>query len=61
VPEITAQQILDEMIAAGIKGVMNFAPCNLRYPEDRVTVANVNLVQELEYLAFAVDQGRKTG
>jgi redox-sensing transcriptional repressor len=61
VPEITAQQLLDQMVDAGIKGVMNFAPCNLRYPEDRVTIANVNLVQELEYLAFAVDQGRKTG
>jgi hypothetical protein len=37
------------------------APRNLRYPEDRVTVANVNLVQELEYLVFAVDRRRKNG
>ena len=33
VPDIAAQQILDCMIRAGIKGVMNFAPIQLKAPE----------------------------
>jgi len=51
VPDIAAQQALDLMVSAGIKGVMNFAPLRLRAPAD-VVVANVNLVLELENVIY---------
>ncbi len=54
VPEIAAQEVLDYMIGAGIYGVLNFAPCFLRYNEKNVIVYNVNLEQELEHLAYFV-------
>jgi len=33
VPDIAAQHVLDLMIAAGIKGVLNFAPIRLKAPK----------------------------
>ncbi|OGJ91425.1 MAG: hypothetical protein A2268_00290 [Candidatus Raymondbacteria bacterium RifOxyA12_full_50_37] len=54
VPEIAAQQVLDELIVAGIKGVLNFAPCFLHYDERKVLVYNVNLEQELEHLTYFI-------
>jgi redox-sensing transcriptional repressor len=59
VPEIAAQEVLDRMIEAGIEGVLNFAPCSLRYPERVITVTNVNLEQELEGLIYFVDIRKK--
>lgn len=50
VPDIAAQQVLDQMVAAGIKGVLNFAPIRLR-AEDCV-INNVNLVLELETVIY---------
>ena len=34
VPYFAAQQIVDVMISAGVKGVLNFAPVTLKVPED---------------------------
>jgi redox-sensing transcriptional repressor len=53
VPEVGAQQVLDVMIRAGIKGVLNFAPLQLKATED-CTVNNVNLALELENLIYFV-------
>jgi redox-sensing transcriptional repressor len=39
------------MIAAGIKGILNFAPIRLRGPEDCV-INNVNLEIELENVVY---------
>jgi len=57
VPDNEAQQVLDTMAAAGIKGVLNFAPCWLRHVREAVCVHNVNLAQELEKLNYCVRKG----
>jgi redox-sensing transcriptional repressor len=51
VPEIGAQQVMDSLAKAGIKGVLNFAPVCLKTPDD-CTVSNVNLEIELENLIY---------
>ncbi len=53
VPAIVAQYIVDEVVAAGIKAILNFAPINLKVPED-VFLRNENMAMELEYLSFAI-------
>lgn len=51
VPAACAQQVADQMIAAGIKGILNFAPVMLNVPDD-VGVAGVDLAVHLEQLSF---------
>lgn len=51
VPDIAAQQALDLMYTAGIRGILNFAPIRLRAPEDCV-INNVNLEIELENVIY---------
>ncbi len=53
VPAIVAQYIVDEVVQAGIKAILNFAPINLKVPDD-VFVRNENMSMELEYLSFAI-------
>ena len=48
------------MIAAGIKGILNFAPIQLRVPED-VVISNINLEVELENLIYFVNAQDKGG
>jgi redox-sensing transcriptional repressor len=54
VPEIAAQTTFDMMIKAGIKGVLNFSPIQLKAPGDCI-VSNVNLEEELENLIYFVN------
>jgi len=58
VPAIVAQYIVDEVVTAGIKAILNFAPINLKVPED-VFVRNENMAMELEYLSFAISNNYK--
>jgi len=63
VPDIAAQQAVDLMVNAGIKGILNFAPIRLRGPEDCV-INNVNLEIELEnviYFANALNKASLIG
>jgi redox-sensing transcriptional repressor len=53
VPEISAQEVADALIRAGIKGIVNFAPVLLKVPAD-VIVNNVNLSDELESVIYYV-------
>jgi redox-sensing transcriptional repressor len=53
VPAAGAQAVADEMVAAGIRGILNFAPVTLRVDEG-VGVASVDLAVHLEQLAFQV-------
>ena len=53
VPADAAQELADRAVAAGVRGIMNFAATRLRVP-DRVPVADVNLVMELETLSFNI-------
>lgn len=50
--EYTAQ-VVKQVVRAGIKAILNFAPVQLSVPSD-VTVRNVNMAMELEGLSFAL-------
>lgn len=54
VPDFAAQQVFELMLAAGIKGFLNFAPIRLRCPEGRV-VNNINIETELENIIYFVN------
>jgi redox-sensing transcriptional repressor len=45
--------VVDIVVSAGIRAVMNFAPVQLSVP-DNVTVKDVNMAMELEGLSFAL-------
>jgi redox-sensing transcriptional repressor len=53
VPADAAQAVAEAMAAAGLRGVMNFAPVRLRLPRG-VSVVTVDLALQMEQLAFAV-------
>ena len=53
VPGEEAQLVLDRVVKAGVKAVLNFAPTQLQAPAD-VTVKTVNMAMELEGLSFAL-------
>lgn len=51
VPAGSAQAVADELVKAGIRAILNFAPVALRLPRG-VAVASVDLAVHLEQLAF---------
>jgi redox-sensing transcriptional repressor len=53
VPEISAQEVVDELVRYGIKGIVNFAPGLLKVPPS-VVINNVNLCDELESVIYYV-------
>lgn len=56
VPAEAAQPVVDVLTAAGIRGVLNFAPVLLRLPA-RVKLVAVDLAVQLEQLAFLIHHG----
>lgn len=55
VPAAVAQEVTNQLIDAGITGILNFAPIVLHVPDD-VMVNNVNLAMELENLSYFIQQ-----
>src|SRR5215510_1120109 len=53
VPGDEAQRMVDRVVKAGVKAILNFAPTQLHAPTD-VTVKTVNMAMELEGLSFAL-------
>ena len=53
VPAVVAQEVTNQIVEAGITGILNFAPLVLQVPEE-VTVNNVNLAIELENLSYFI-------
>jgi len=53
VPAESAQGVVDRVVATGVEAVLNFAPVRLRVPEG-VALRNVDMVVEMEGLAFAL-------
>jgi redox-sensing transcriptional repressor len=51
VPAAEAQTVADAVVAAGIKGILNFAPVKLQVPRG-VYLAPVDLSIEIEYLSY---------
>jgi redox-sensing transcriptional repressor len=58
VPAEAAQTVTDQLVTAGIKAVLNFAPARLRVPKD-ARLKNVDLSIELETLSFYLAQGNR--
>jgi redox-sensing transcriptional repressor len=56
VPSEAAQTVTEQLVAAGIKAVLNFAPTRLRVTRD-VRLKNVDLSIELETLSFYLAKG----
>lgn len=53
VPATVAQYIVDDVVKAGVKAILNFAPINIKVPPD-VTIRTENMSMELEYLSFGL-------
>ena len=53
VPAAAAQSVADRLVAAGIEGIVNFAPVTITLP-DTVRQVGVDLAIELEQLSFSV-------
>jgi redox-sensing transcriptional repressor len=58
VPSESAQTVADQLVAAGIKAILNFAPARLKVPRD-VRLKNVDLSIELETLSFYLARGSR--
>jgi len=53
VPAPQAQEVADKLVAAGVSGIVNFAPVTLSVPAG-VSTVGVDLARELEQVTFAV-------
>lgn len=53
VPGAHAQEVANELVEAGIQGILNFSPTVLHVP-DSVTVNSVDLALELEQVSFFI-------
>ena len=58
VPAEVAQEVADDLVAAGIHGIMNFTPVTISLPQS-VSIVAVDLAIELEQLSFAVVNSRQ--
>ena len=58
IPSEDAQAVLDRVVKAGVKAMLNFAPAQLHAPAD-VTVKTVNMAMELEGLSLRAHQPRR--
>jgi redox-sensing transcriptional repressor len=55
VPAAAVESTVEAILAAGISGILNFAPVTLSLPKN-VALVEVDLARELEQLAFSVVQ-----
>lgn len=53
VPAEAAQDVVDRVVSAGVRAILNFAPVKLEVPSG-VTVKSVNMAMELEGLSYAL-------
>jgi redox-sensing transcriptional repressor len=53
VPGSAAQKVCDDIVGAGVKAILNFAPVSLKVPDD-VILLNENMAIELEHLSFSL-------
>jgi redox-sensing transcriptional repressor len=56
VPALHAQPLVEQVVAAGIKAILNFSPGALKVPDD-VKLKSVDLTVSLESLSFYLAQG----
>jgi redox-sensing transcriptional repressor len=58
VPAESAQPVTDQLVGAGIRAILNFAPARLKVPHE-VRLKNVDLSIELETLSFYLAKGAR--
>ena len=58
VPAESAQAVTDQLVGAGIRAILNFAPARLKVPRE-VRLQNVDLSIELETFSFYLARGTK--
>ena len=58
-PARAAQEVADALVAAGVQGILNFAPRKLHVP-DAVTLRTVDMTMEFESLSYALSHARAT-
>ena len=57
-PADFAQEVADQLVAGGIKGLLNFAPIKVKVP-DAITLRNVSITSELDNLAYLLTQKKR--
>lgn len=55
VPAVYAQETVDMVVKAGIKGIINFAPVSINIPDD-VMLRRVDLAAQLELITFNINK-----
>jgi redox-sensing transcriptional repressor len=60
VPAESAQPVVDRIVSAGVRAILNFAPTKLTVPS-AVALKNVNMAVELEGLSYALANGTRAG
>ena len=58
VPQINAQKTANEIVEAGVRGIMNFTPVRLSAPAG-VRIQNVDLATELQTLVYFLESDKK--
>jgi redox-sensing transcriptional repressor len=53
VPAHAAQKVADQVVSAGVRSILNFAPVQIKVP-DNVILRSVNMAMELEHLSFCL-------
>jgi redox-sensing transcriptional repressor len=53
VPAHAAQEVADQVVSAGVRSILNFAPIQIKVPDD-VVLRSVNMAMELEHLSFCL-------
>jgi redox-sensing transcriptional repressor len=61
-PAGSAQYVADQMVASGVRVILNFAPTRVSVPKGTV-VRNMDLTQELQILCYYLPEhdGRQAG
>jgi redox-sensing transcriptional repressor len=60
VPAAAAQGVVDRLVRAGVRGILNFAPVTLDVPES-VIVKSVDMAVEMERLSYALSRSVEAG
>ena len=55
VPASQAQQVVDQLVSAGVRSVLNYAPYSPRVPDD-VRVSNIDPVLSLQAMTYFVKE-----
>jgi redox-sensing transcriptional repressor len=54
VPADNAQDVADQLVGAGVRGLLNFAPVSITVPQE-VALSTVDVAVHLEQLSFQVN------